>query len=107
MALDMEMGLGQGHIALDGDPAPPPQKGAEPRILLMLNNFFPIVDTRLRWEDMARRSCAMVPRWRFLVSFLGPAFPASRVQHVSDLHSIFALRPHHVLKYSRHPICEG
>jgi len=31
--------------------------------------------------------------WRF---FLGPAFPASRVQHISDLNSKFALAPHHV-----------
>jgi len=30
MALDMEMGLGPGHIALDGDPATLPRKGAEP-----------------------------------------------------------------------------
>ena len=30
-----------------------------------LNNFFPIVDTCLICEDIARRSCAMVPRWRF------------------------------------------
>jgi len=36
--------------------------------------------------------------------FLGPAFPASRVQHISDLHSKFALRSHHVQKYGRHPI---
>jgi len=33
----------------------------------------------------------MVPRWRFLATFLGPAFAASRVQHLSDLHSKFAL----------------
>jgi len=26
------------------------------------------------------------------------------VQHVSDLHSKFALRPHHVWMYGRHPI---
>jgi len=30
--------------------------------------------------------------WRFL----GPAFPATYVQHISDLHSKFALGPHHV-----------
>jgi len=30
---------------------------------------------------------------------------ASRVQHISDLHSKFALGPHHVLKYGRHPVC--
>ena len=28
--------------------------------------------------------------------FLHPVFPASRMQHISDLHSKFALRPHHV-----------
>ena len=38
--------------------------------------------------------------------FLGPAFPASRVRHISDLHPKFALRPHHVWKYGRHPICD-
>jgi len=29
MALDMEVGLGPGHIVLDGEPASLPQKGAE------------------------------------------------------------------------------
>jgi len=29
-------------------------------------------------------------------NFLGPAFAVSRVQHISDLHSKFALGPHHV-----------
>jgi len=29
------------------------------------------------------------------------------VQHISDLHSKFALRPHHVWKYGRHPVCDG
>jgi len=27
------------------------------------------------------------------------------VQHILDLHSKFALGPHHVWKYGRHPIC--
>ena len=36
---------------------------------LLLNEFFSIVDTRLNCEDIARRSCAMVPRRRFLASF--------------------------------------
>jgi len=59
--------------------------------------FFPIVDTCLDCEDMARQSCAMVPpKWRIFGDFLRPAFSASRVQHVSDLHPKFALRPHHV-----------
>ena len=73
----------------------------------LLNNFFPIVDTCLSCEDIARQSCATVPRWRFLSSFLRPVFAASRVQQVSDMHSKFALRPHHVWKYGRHPICGG
>ena len=30
MPLGIEVGLGQGHIVLDGDPAPLPKKGAEP-----------------------------------------------------------------------------
>jgi len=37
----------------------------------------------------------MVRRWRLFGDFLRPAFPASRVQHVSDLQPKFALRPHH------------
>jgi len=28
------------------------------------------------------------------------------VQRISDLHSKFALRPHHVPKYGKHPICD-
>jgi len=68
---------------------------------------FPIVDTWLSCEDIARQSCAMVPRWRFLTTFFVNVFSASRVQHVSDLHLKFVLRPHHVWKYSRHPICDG
>ena len=33
MALDMEIGLGPGHIVLDGDPAPLPKNGTEPQFL--------------------------------------------------------------------------
>jgi len=40
--------------------------------------------------------------WRFL----RPVFSASRVQHILDMHSNFALRPHHVWKYGRHPISD-
>jgi len=67
-------------------------------------SFFPIVDTCLSCEDIAWQSCGMVPRWRFVASFLRPVFSASRVQQVSDMHSKFALRPHHVSKYGKHPI---
>jgi len=48
-----------------------------------LTSFFTIVNTCLNCEDTVRQSCEVVPRWRF------------------------ALRPHHVWKYGRHPICDG
>jgi len=70
-----------------------------------LTSFFPIVDSCLSCEDIARQSCAMVPRWPIFGDFLGPAFSTSSAQHVSDLHSKFARRPHHVSKYGRHPMC--
>jgi len=66
---------------------------------MLLNKVFPVVDTFLSCEDIARRSCAMLPRWRFLAtffSFLRPVFAASDEQHISDLHSKFALGPRHV-----------
>jgi len=72
--------------------------------ILLLNKFFPIVNMCLSCGDIARQNCAMVPRWWFLATFLRLVFSASRVQQVSDLHSNFALRPHHVWKYGRHPI---
>ena len=71
-----------------------------------LTNFFPIVDTCLSSEDIARQSCAMVARWGFFGDFLRPVLSASRMQHVSDLHPKFTLTPHHVWKYGRHPICD-
>jgi len=70
-----------------------------------LTVFFLILDTCLSCADTARQCCAMVPRWRLFGDFLGPAFPASSAQQVSDLHSKFALGRHHELKYGRHPIC--
>ena len=45
----------------------------------------PCCDTCLSCEDIARQSCAMVPRWRFLATFLRPVFSASRVQHILSL----------------------
>jgi len=71
-----------------------------------LTSFFPIFDTCFSCEDIARQSCGMVPRWRFFASFLRPVFSASHVQHISDLHSKFTLKPHHVWKYGRHPISD-
>ena len=72
-----------------------------------LTSFFPTVDMWLSCEDTARQSCAMGHRRQIFGDFLGPAFSASRVQHVSDLHLKFILRPHHVWKYGRHPIWDS
>ena len=40
-------------------------------------------------------------------NILRAVFPPSRMQNISDMHSKFALRPHHVWKYGRYPICDG
>jgi len=37
--------------------------------------------------------------------FLGSCIFSDRVPHISDMHSKLALRPHHVSKYGRHPMC--
>jgi len=74
--------------------------------ILLLTSLFPIVDACHSCEDIAGHSCTMVRRWRLFGDFLRPAFPASRVQHVSDLRPKFALRPHHVPKYGKHPISD-
>ena len=37
-----------------------------------------------------------IVRWCTDGDFLRPVFSASRVQHISDLHPKFALRPHHM-----------
>jgi len=48
----------------------------------------------------------MVPRWQIFGNFLHPLFSVSHVHHITDLHSKFALRPHHMWKYGRHPMCD-
>jgi len=75
--------------------------------VLLFKSFFPIVDMCLSCKDTVRQSCAMVHRWQICGNLLRPVFSVSRMQHVSDLHPKFALRPHHVWKYGRHPICDG
>jgi len=62
--------------------------------ILLLNEFLLIVDTCLSCEDIARQSCGMVPRWRFLATFLGPAFAASRVQRCSTFQTCILNSPY-------------
>jgi len=75
--------------------------------VLLLNKFFPTVDKCLSCEDIARQIVrAMVPRWRFLTTFCGlylQRAPCSTFQTCI----LNSLRPHHVCKYGRHPICDG
>jgi len=74
--------------------------------ILLPNKFFSIVGMCFNCEDIARQICAMVPWWRFFWRVFASCISASGVQHVS-VHLKFALRPHHVWKYGRHPICDG
>jgi len=64
--------------------------------ILRFNKFFPIVNICLHCKDIARQICAMLRRWRILGEFFASCISASRMQHISDMHSKFALRPHHV-----------
>jgi len=66
--------------------------------ILLLNNFFPIVDTCLSCEDSPTKLWDGA-QMAILATFLRPVYSASRVLQVSDLHLKFALRPHHVWKY--------
>jgi len=55
--------------------------------ILLLNKIFPIVDMCRSYEDIARQSCAMVARWRFLATFLRPFFAASSTFQTCILNS--------------------
>ena len=51
--LGMEVGLGPGHFVLDGDPAPPPQKGAEPsnfRLIFIVTKRLDASRCHLTWK---------------------------------------------------------
>jgi len=66
----------------------------------VFNNFF-----RLSIHALAAKiQPDKVVRWCQNGDFLRPVFAASRLPHISDMRSKFALRPHHVWKYGRHPI---
>jgi len=71
-------------------------RGHEEEVLL-LNKFFLGLSI---YALVAKIQPIKVVQWSrdgdFLVSFLRPVFTVSCVQHISDLHPKFALRPHHV-----------
>jgi len=70
MKLGMQVGLGPGHTVLDGDPAPPPQKGHSPPIfgpyLLWQNGWMDQVATWYVGRPRPKRHCV---RW-------GPSCPS-------------------------------
>jgi len=68
-------------------------RGFVEEINCCLTSFFLTVNTCLCCKDIAGQICVMVLRHQF---FLGPAFPVSCMQHISDLPSKFTLGPHHV-----------
>ena len=57
-------------------------RGHVEEVLLFNKSFFPIVDACLTCEDIARQSCAMVPRWQIFGDFLGSCiFSELRAAH--------------------------
>ena len=64
--------------------------------IFLLNKFFFRLSIRVL---VAKIWSNKVVQWCPDGDFLGPAFPASREQYISDLHSKFALEEHHVSKY--------
>ena len=46
-----------------------------------LRSFFPIVNTCLSSEDIARQSCAMVPKWRFFALCISSEPRAAHFRH--------------------------
>jgi len=67
--------------------------------VLLFNNFF----SDCRYMPQLRRysptNLCDGAQMAIFASSLRPAFPASRVQHISDLHSKFALSAHQAWKY--------
>jgi len=74
--------------------------------ILLFNKFF----SDCQYMPQLRRysptklcdGAQMANFWRF---FLHPVCSAIHMLHISELHFKFALRPRHVLKYGRHPVC--
>jgi len=68
----------------------------------MFNKFF----SDCRYMPQLRRYSPTKLSDGAKMAIFASCISASRVQHISDLHSKFALRPHHVWKYGRHPISD-
>ena len=71
--------------------------------VLLFNKFFS--DSRYM-PQLRRYSSTKLCDGAKMAIVLRPVFSASRVQRISDMHSKFALRPHHVWKCGSHPISD-
>ena len=84
----MEVGLGPGHILLDGDPAPLPQKGAEPPIfgpfLLWPNGR---MDQDATWYGGRPQRRGICIRWRPSPLFI--IVIVSSLEHYTVVISLF------------------
>ena len=78
--------------------------------ILLFNKFFPIVDTCLSCEDIAQRSCTMVPSpdGEFLAIFCVLHFQraARSTFQTCILNSHYRATPCVEVAYGRHPICD-
>ena len=72
--------------------------------VLLFKNFFRLSICALVAKIQPDKVARWCPNGDFFRDYLSPAFPASRAQRISDLHSKFTLGSHHVWKYGRHPI---
>jgi len=64
--------------------------------ILLLKKFFSDCRYVPQLRRYSPRKLCDAAQMAIFDDFLGPVFPASCAQHVSDLHSKFALGPHHV-----------
>jgi len=55
MKLGMQVGLGTGHIVLDGDPAPPPQRGTAPQFSANILRPNGCMDQDVTWYEARPR----------------------------------------------------
>jgi len=64
MKLGLQVGLGPGHIVLDGDPAPSPPKGCAPQFSLYLLRPNGCMEQDVTWYGAKPRPRRLCDRWR-------------------------------------------
>jgi len=70
MALGMEVGLGPGHVVIDGDPAPPPQKGGRAPDFWRISIVAKWLDASSRialYRTVSASSCLYMPTFMYVI----------------------------------------